>query len=118
MQRQDRLYMKKLLAFEDREIGYLLHKIDRNYQAALEQFLGNYGAAQLFAFATEIHKEIERLSEEGTFLAERKRNDLRAFLVRNVGLLFRTDGSAALELFYLIGMTTKTIHETIVEGHF
>lgn len=34
-ERGDRLYMKKLLAFEDREVGYMVHRMDRNYQAAL-----------------------------------------------------------------------------------
>lgn len=42
--RQDRLCMKKLLTYEDREVGHLLHRIDRNYAAALELFLASRGA--------------------------------------------------------------------------
>jgi hypothetical protein len=36
------------LAFEDREIGHLLYRIDKNYQSALELYLGNYGVNNLF----------------------------------------------------------------------
>jgi hypothetical protein len=39
MKRPDRLYIKKLLAFEDREIGHLLYRIDKNY---------HYGVNNLF----------------------------------------------------------------------
>lgn len=49
-QRLDRLYIKKLLVFEDREVGYMLHRIDKNYQASLEHYLGNHGTEGLFQF--------------------------------------------------------------------
>jgi hypothetical protein len=115
--RQDRLCMKKLLTYEDREVGHLLHRIDRNYAAALELFLASRGAQGLIAFASQIAQELETLPEAG-FLRDRKRVEVRGFLVRNIGLLFRTDSSAALELFYEMGETTPRIHDTLFLGHF
>jgi hypothetical protein len=95
-QRLDRLYIKKLLVFEDREVGYMLHRIDKNYQSALEHYLGNHGTAGLFNFVSEIYAEAETLPEDGNFQKTRKKLEIRNFLIRNIGLLFRTDSVAAL----------------------
>ncbi len=34
-EKKDRLWIKKLLSFEDQEVSYLLYKIDKNYKLAL-----------------------------------------------------------------------------------
>lgn len=44
--------------------------------------------------------------------------ELRGFIMKHIGLLFRTDPDAALEVCYLIGETTQKIHEIIFRNPF
>lgn len=62
-----------MLVFEDREVGYMLHRIDRNYQASLEHYLGNRGTEGLFKFVNEIYAEAEVLPEDANFQRTRKK---------------------------------------------
>lgn len=51
----------------------MLHRIDRNYQAALEQYLGNHGTDGLFTFVNDIFEEASNLPEDSNFQRTRKR---------------------------------------------
>ena len=44
--------------------------------------------------------------------------EVRGFIIKNIGLLFRTDNNAALQLCYLIGETTQKMHEIIFKNPF
>lgn len=51
----------------------MLHRIDRNYQAALEQYLGNHGTDGLFTFVNDIYEEASNLPEDSNFQRTRKK---------------------------------------------
>ena len=42
--------MNKLLSFNDKNVSYLLHRIDHNYKMALEHFLTTKPTDQLMGF--------------------------------------------------------------------
>jgi hypothetical protein len=81
----------------------MLHRIDKNYQASLEHYLGNHGTDGLFAYVSDIYSEAEALPEDTNFQKTRKKLEIRNFLIRNIGLLFRTDSVTALETLYMVG---------------
>ena len=116
--RSDRLYIKKLLVFEDHEVGHLIHKLDLNYQMALQIYLNNYRTDGIFEFISSIHNEIEQMAEDGHYTKERKRMEVRGFIMKNIGLLFKSDCNAALEVCYLIGETTQKIHDIVFKNPF
>jgi hypothetical protein len=44
--------------------------------------------------------------------------EIKGFVMKNIGLLFRSDCNAALEICYLIGETTQKIHDLVFKNPF
>lgn len=110
--KKDRFYMNKLLSFNDRNVSYLLHRIDKNYKMALEHFLNTKPLNQLMDF---IHVILEDIRGDKEKDLEVNIRGLKQFLVKNISLIFRIDKDDALNIFYELGETTLTIYSLIEE---
>jgi hypothetical protein len=58
------------------------------------------------------------MADDENFVKERKKLELKGFVLKNVGLLFRANSDAALEICYLVGETTQKIHEIMFKNLF
>jgi hypothetical protein len=93
-----------------------LYRIDQNYKAALEHFMRLEEVDKLIPFIHELLADIGRLGSTDRSVKERKFAEVKEFLVKNIGLLFRTDKKQALNIFYEIGETSQSIYTIIEEN--
>lgn len=78
--------MNKLTSFGDKNVSYYLYRIDQNYRQALEYFINGKEMGKLIPFIYELLADIQVIDKG---LRDKKFADIKQFLVKNIGLLFK-----------------------------